>query len=190
MHDPQFAKAAGAKVIATTSSEAKAEKMRKLGADHVVNYKTDANWGESVRKLSVGGEGVDHVLEIGGPATLKESLIATKYEGVLSIIGQVGYSKREDVPQIVDALPKVCIFRGVYVGSREQMEEMVRAIEINDIHPVVDDEVFEFAEAKEAYQYQVSDALFPSVFMCRCEWRIDKCQWDQKHFGNVVIKIQ
>lgn len=59
-------------------------------------------------------------------------------------------------PQIIDALPKVCIFRGVYVGSREQMEEMVQAIEINDIHPVVDDEVFEFAHAKEAYQYQVS----------------------------------
>lgn len=130
--------------------------MRKLGADHVVNYKTDANWGETVRKLSVGGEGVDHVLEIGGPATLKETLQAVKYEGVLSIIGQVGYSKREDVPQIIDALPKVCIFRGVYVGSREQMEEMVQAIEINDIHPVVDEEIFEFEKAKEAYQYQVS----------------------------------
>lgn len=130
--------------------------MRKLGADHVVNYKTDTNWGETVRKLSVGGEGVDHVLEIGGPATLKETLQAVKYEGVLSIIGQVGYSKREDVPQIIDALPKVCIFRGVYVGSREQMEEMVQAIEINDIHPVVDEKVFDFEKAKEAYQYQVS----------------------------------
>ncbi|RAO66506.1 uncharacterized protein BHQ10_002518 [Talaromyces amestolkiae] len=163
----QFAKAAGAKVIATTSSEAKAEKMRKLGADHVVNYKTDANWGETVRKLSVGGEGVDHVLEIGGPATLKDSLRAVKFEGVISIIGQVGSSKREDVPQIIDALSNVCIFRGVYVGSREQMEDMVQAIEMNNIHPVVDDEVFDFEKAREAYQYQ----------------------WDQKHFGNVVIKI-
>lgn len=131
--------------------------MRKLGADHVVNYKTDANWGETVRKLSVGGEGVDHVLEIGGPATLKDSLRAVKFEGVISIIGQVGSSKREDVPQIIDALSNVCIFRGVYVGSREQMEDMVQAIEMNNIHPVVDDEVFDFEKAREAYQYQVSD---------------------------------
>lgn len=130
--------------------------MRKLGADHVVNYKTDANWGETVRKLSAGGAGVDHVLEIGGPATFKNSLRAIKYEGVLSIIGQVGSSKGEDVPQIMDALPNVCIFRGVYVGSKEQMEDMVQAIEMNDIHPVVDDEVFDFEKAREAYQYQVS----------------------------------
>lgn len=133
--------------------------LRKLGADHIINYKTDANWGETACKLSVGGEGVDHVLEIGGAATLKETLQATKYEGVLSIIGRVGYSKREDVPQIVDALAKICTFRGVYVGSREQMEDMVQAIEVNDIHPVVDDVVFEFAKAKEAFQYQVSDLL-------------------------------
>lgn len=122
--------------------------MRKLGADHVINDKTDANWGETVRKLSVGGAGVDHVLEIGGQATLKETLQAVKYEGVLSIIGQAGCSKREDVPQIIDALPKVYIFKGVYIGSREQMEDMVQTIE-----------VFNIEKAREAYQYQVSTFL-------------------------------
>ncbi|EED21039.1 zinc-containing alcohol dehydrogenase, putative [Talaromyces stipitatus ATCC 10500] len=163
----QFARAAGAKVIATTSSDAKAEKLRKLGADHVINYKTDPNWGETARKLSMNGEGVDHILEVGGPATLKQTVKAIKYEGILSIIGFVGGENNVEVPQIVDALSNICTFRGVYVGSKEQMEDMVNAIEANDIHPVVDDEVFEFEKAKEAYHYQ----------------------WDQRHFGKVVIKI-
>jgi NADPH:quinone reductase-like Zn-dependent oxidoreductase len=68
----QFAKAAGAKVIATTSSKAKAEMLKKLGADHVINYKEDANWGETAKKLTKGGEGVDHILEVGGPTTMKQ----------------------------------------------------------------------------------------------------------------------
>lgn len=166
--------------------------MRKLGADHVVNYKTDADWGETVRKLSAGGEGVDQILEIGGPATLKESVQAIKYEGVLSIIGHVGNSERQGVPQIMDALRKVCIFRGVYVGSRQQMEEMVQAIEINDIHPVVDGEIFDFEKAKEAFQYQVGfflDASPSRTFNLTFGMLTNVLQWDQKHFGNVVIKI-
>lgn len=162
----QFAKAAGARVIATTSSPEKADKMKKLGADHVLNYKTDPNWGETARKLTPGGEGADHVIEVGGEATLGQSLKATKHEGIISIIGMVGSGKSGEVPQIMDALPNVVIFRGVYVGSKQQMEEMVEAIEANDIHPVLD-EVFPFEKAKDAYQYQ----------------------WDKKHFGKVAIKI-
>jgi NADPH:quinone reductase-like Zn-dependent oxidoreductase len=66
----QFAKAAGAKVIATTSSAAKGEKLKALGADHVINYKEVANWGEEAKKLTPGGRGVQHILEVGGPNTM------------------------------------------------------------------------------------------------------------------------
>ena len=82
----QFAKAAGAKVISTTSSKEKEERLKKLGADHVINYKEDANWGETAKKLT-GGVGVDHIIEVGGPSTVRNSLKAIKFEGIISIIG-------------------------------------------------------------------------------------------------------
>jgi NADPH:quinone reductase-like Zn-dependent oxidoreductase len=70
----QFAKAGGATVIATTSSDEKAKRLEKLGADIVINYKTDPNWGETAKRLSPGKVGVDHIIEVGGPGTLAQSL--------------------------------------------------------------------------------------------------------------------
>jgi len=87
----QFAKAAGARVISTTSSKDKMDKLKKLGADHVINYKEDENWGETAKKLT-GGVGVDHVIEVGGPSTTRNSLKAIKFEGIISIIGYVLHS--------------------------------------------------------------------------------------------------
>ena len=153
----QFAKAAGARVIATTSSSEKAEQLKKLGADHIINYKEDANWGESAKKLT-GGSGVQHVLEVGGPSTMKQSLNAIAIEGVISIIGFLGGAKMDNPPGFMDCLMNICTVRGVLVGSRMQFEEMNRAIEANDIKPVVDSKVFKLAETKEAYQ--VSFYLF------------------------------
>lgn len=72
----QFAKAAGATVIATTSSAKKAETLKKLGADHVINYKEDANWGETAKKLTADGQGVTHIIEVGGPTTMKQVWIS------------------------------------------------------------------------------------------------------------------
>lgn len=161
----QFAKAAGAIVIATTSSKEKAETLKKLGADHVINYKEDPNWGETARKLSPGGAGVDHIVEVGGAGTIDQSFKAIKFEGIISIIGFLGGANTNTT--IISTLQSICTARGVYVGSRALMEDMVAAIEANDIHPVVDKEVFDFEKTKEAYQYM----------------------WDQKHFGKVVIKI-
>jgi len=149
----QFAKAAGAIVIATTSSKEKEKTLKKLGANHVLNYKEDANWGETAKKLT-GGEGVDHVIEVGGADTLHHSLNAIKYEGIISIIGFLGGKKVES--SLLECLSHICIARGIYVGSRQQMEEMVAAIEANDIHPVVDSKTFSLEQTKEAYQYQVS----------------------------------
>lgn len=161
----QFAKAAGARVIATTSSADKCETLKKLGADHVINYKDDPNWGATAKKLTTGGAGVDHIIEVGGAATLEQSCAAIKYEGVVTIIGFLGGAKPKT--SAIDALMHLCTFRGVYVGSRQQLEDMVRCIEANDIHPVVDEKVFALDEVKEAYEYM----------------------WDQKHFGKVVIKV-
>jgi len=162
----QFAKAAGAKVIATTSSDAKAQRLKELGADHVLNYKEDANWGETAKKITA-GRGVQHVLEVGGPNTMIQSLNAIGRDGIISIIGFLGGFKGEKQPTFLDPLTRGCIVRGILVGSRLQFEEMNRAIEANNIQPVVDEKVFKLAEAKEAYQYM----------------------WDQKHFGKLTIDI-
>lgn len=162
----QFAKAAGARVISTSSSAEKCETLKKLGADHVINYKEDSKWGETAKKLTTGGAGVDHVVEVGGAGTLEQSCAAIKFEGVISIIGFLSGQKTDITA--VHALMHICTFRGVYVGSRQQLEDMISCIEANDIHPVVDDKVFTLEQAKEAYQYM----------------------WDKKHFGKIGIKIE
>lgn len=150
----QFAKAAGAKVIATTSSADKEAMVKKLGADHVINYKSDSSWGKTARGLTPDGAGVDYIIEVGGADTLAHSLDAIKYGGIISIIGFLGGMKPKS--SILEAVTNICTFRGVYVGSREMMEDMVAAIEANDIHPVVDKKVFPLAQAREAYDYMVS----------------------------------
>jgi NADPH:quinone reductase-like Zn-dependent oxidoreductase len=147
----QFAKAAGAKVIATTSNKEKADRLKKLGADHIINYKEDASWGASAKKLT-GGKGVQHILEVGGPNTMKQSLEAIGIDGVISIIGFLGGFKGNDPPSFSDCLSHICTVRGILVGSRLQFEEMNRAIEANDIKPLVDEKVFKLEEVKEAYQ--------------------------------------
>ena len=163
---PQFAKAAGARVISTTSSDAKAEILKNLGADHILNYKSDPNWGETAKKLTPGGVGCAHILEVGGPQTMAQSLKAIKPEGVISIIGFLG-GMSKDQPTFLDCLSNVCTVRGLVVGSRQQFEQMNEAIDASGIKPVVDEKVFGFEETKEAYQYM----------------------WDQKHFGKLTVKI-
>lgn len=153
----QFAKAAGARVIATTGSSAKAEMLRKLGADHVINYKETPNWGETAKKLT-GGRGVDHIIEVAGPSSMKQSLAAIKIEGVISIIGFVGGGLTEAQPGFLECLMHQCIARGILVGSRTQMEDMCRAIEAHPetLKPLIDAKVFPLEQLKEALQYQLS----------------------------------
>ncbi|KZM19402.1 oxidoreductase [Ascochyta rabiei] len=161
----QFAKAAGARVIATTSSASKAETLKKLGADEVINYKETPAWGEKAKELT-GGVGVQHVVEVGGPTTMAQSLKAIAIDGVITIIGFIGGMEKNQ-PTFLETLNNICTVRGILVGSRLQMQDMVAAIEANDIHPVVDEKVFELKDLKEAYQYM----------------------WDQKHFGKLTIKV-
>ena len=164
----QFAKAAGAVVIATTSSADKAEVVKKrLGADHVINYREDPNWGETARGLTRDGEGVDYIVEVGGVGTFEQSLKAVKFEGIISVIGFLSGAQGEGFPPAIESLKRICTIRGLLVGSRAMMEDMVAAIEANDIHPVLDDKVFTLDQVREAYEYM----------------------WAQSHFGKLAIKI-
>ena len=161
----QFAVAAGATVISTTSSAAKGRRLKELGARHVINYREDPRWGETAKSLT-GGNGVDFVIEVGGATTLKHSLAAIKIDGIISIVGAIGgQGDQAPEPGLLNAWYNTCIVRGIAVGSRSQFEDMNRAIAVNDLKPIVDDRVFSLKGLKDAYQYL----------------------WDQKHVGKVVV---
>lgn len=160
----QFAKAAGARVIATTSSEAKTQKLKSLGADHVINYKTNPSWGQEAKENTPDGWGVDIIVEVGGPATIEQSFGAIKMGGVITIIGFIA-GQAEKEPSFLTVLRTHAIVRGILVGSRTQAEDMGKAIDASNIKPVVDEKSFKLDDLKEAYQYM----------------------WDQKHFGKLSI---
>ncbi|KAL8860183.1 MAG: hypothetical protein Q9178_003447 [Gyalolechia marmorata] len=166
----QFAKAAGARVIAITGSESKAEIIRSLGADHIINYKAESDWGIVAARLSPDSLGVYHIVEFGGPQSLAQSFKAIRVNGCISTTGILGGPSTEQQPAFLECLSHECVVRGVYVGSRMLFEDMNRAIDANGIKPVVDGRVFTLEEAKEAYQYMVR-------------------QGDQTHFGKVTISI-
>lgn len=132
----QFAKAAGATVIATSSSADKLARLKALGADHVISYRDTEKWGEAVVALT-GGIGVDHVIEVGGPHTLPQSIVAARTGAHLAIIGAVGGFDIDTIPFAITQAKRLRL-QGVTVGSRRDQIEMVRAIEVNGIKPVVD----------------------------------------------------
>lgn len=136
------------------------ELLKKLGADHVINYREDANWGQTARDLTRDKAGVDYIIEVGGPNTMGQSLKAIKFEGIISVIGFIGGMKAEKQPTTLEALSSICVIRGVYVGSRELMQDMVAAIEANDIHPHLDQKVFKLEETLDAYKYMVRSLGF------------------------------
>ncbi len=154
----QFAKASGARVIATTSSEEKAAKLRALGADEVINYSTTPDWEEHVRKLT--GTGVDHVVEIGGSATMNKSIRAVKMGGSIYLIGNRASGTAE--VNLTAALMKSVRIQGIFVGSREMFEGMNAFLAAHMLKPAVD-RVFAFDQAREALRYFDSGAHFGKV---------------------------
>jgi NADPH:quinone reductase-like Zn-dependent oxidoreductase len=154
----QFARMYGAKVIATSSSDAKLERLRKMGAAEVINYKSTPEWDARVLELT-GGAGVDHVVEIGGAGTLPKSINAVKAGGVVSLIGILAGAGKID-PMLI--LFKNARIQGILVGSREMFETMNRAMEVNNVHPVID-KVFPFSHAPDAYRHLESGAHFGKV---------------------------
>lgn len=132
----QFAKACGAQVIATSSSSEKLERLQGLGADHVINHRQEEQWGERAAALT-GGRGVDLVVEVGGPNTMAQSMVAARTGAHLAIIGAVAGFDIDTIP-FATLQAKRLRLQGVTVGSRADQINMVRAIEANGIRPIVD----------------------------------------------------
>ena len=155
----QFAKMAGATVIATSSSAEKLEKLEALGADHLIDYRKNANWGEVARGL-IHGAGIDHVIDVGGPATLEQSMIAARNGGHIALIG-ILTGLAGPFP-VITVLLKQLQLKGVLVGSRRQQIDMIRAIDANGLKPVID-KSFGLEEIVAAFQYQESNRHFGKI---------------------------
>jgi len=158
----QFAKAAGARVIATSSSDEKLARVKALGADDLINYSKTPEWDVEVQKIT-GGRGVDYVVEVGGTGTLARSMRSVGFCGKVMLIGVLS--------QGTDTSPHSLMLKGgslhgIFVGSRAMFEAMNKAIERNKIQPVIG-KTFEFDQAREAYKHQMTSA----------------------HFGKIVIKV-
>lgn len=159
----QLAAVAGVRSFITSSSDEKLARAREHGADHTINYVDDDNWGRTVRELT-DGRGVDLTLEVGGEGTFAKSMTATRFGGDIALIG--GLAREESDETQVPLVGRGLRASRIYVGSRAMCEQMNRALELREVHPVVD-RVFDFDEAREAYRYLES----------------------QRHFGKVVIRV-
>ncbi|KFG70569.1 NAD(P)-dependent alcohol dehydrogenase [Microvirga sp. BSC39] len=155
----QLAKAMGATVIATSSSDEKLERVRALGADHTINYRQHEDWGVRARDWT-GGCGVDHVIEVGGPGTLGQSIIAVRVGGHISLIGVLTGGAGE-VPTGA-LMAKQARLQGLIVGNRRQQIDFVRAIEATGLRPVID-RSFGLAEIADAFRYEESGAHFGKI---------------------------
>ncbi len=143
----QFAHAAGARVIATSSSDDKLARAKTLGAADGVNYRQHPDWHEQVLALT-SGRGVDHVVEVGGAGTLARSVEAARIGGQVHLIGVLTGGEINPTP----ILRRNTVLRGIYVGSRQMFQAMNAAIALHRMRPVID-RVFEFSQAHEAYRH-------------------------------------
>lgn len=158
----QIAKLFGARVIATTGSEDKEAKLREIGADEVINYRTRQDWDAAVHELTT-KVGVDHVVEVGGGGTLARSINAVRLGGHIALIGAL---EQAGEFSYVPIFMKLIRLQGVFVGSRQMFEDLNQAVTVGKVKPVVD-RTFEFGEVREALRYMQSGA----------------------HFGKIVVKI-
>ena len=159
----QIAKIAGARVIITSSSDAKLERARELGADHCINYKTTPDWEQKVLEVTA-GQGADHVLDTGGIGTLPRSYVAVGSGGTVSVIGVMTRPEGDLSPYPL--MVKSAMVRGIFVGGREHFDGLMKAVAVNRFHPAID-KTFDFDAAPEAFGYLKSG----------------------QHFGKLVITI-
>jgi NADPH:quinone reductase-like Zn-dependent oxidoreductase len=160
----QLALLSGAEVIATSSSDEKLERLKKMGVHKLINYKTTPDWSKAVQQMT-GGNGVDHVVEVGGAGTLDQSMKACAHAGRIGVIGVLAGGQGELNTRFI--LMKNLLIQGIFVGSREMFENMNAAISTHKLKPVID-KVFDFADAQKAWQHLESGA----------------------HFGKVVIRLK
>lgn len=157
----QIAHAAGAHVVATSSSDEKLARARKLGAAACVNYKTTPEWGPAAAAASLRG-GADLVVEVGGAGTLAQSMQAVNFDGEIALIGVLTRAG-DTTPHPL--MMKGSSIRGIFVGNKTMADDLSAAIDVSGVKPAID-KVFAFEDAAEAYRYQASGA-----------------------FGKVVIKV-
>ncbi|MXP11145.1 zinc-dependent alcohol dehydrogenase family protein [Pseudoblastomonas halimionae] len=158
----KIAKAAGARVIITSSSDEKLAKARDLGADHTINYKSNDDWGRQAFDWSDGG--VDHVVEVGGPGTVNQAIDAIRPGGHIHLIGVLTGQKGE--VETAALMRKMGRLQGLTVGSRAMQLRMIDAIEATGIEPVISDR-FALADLPDAFRHEQ----------------------DQKHFGKIAVDI-
>lgn len=155
----QLAKAAGATVIATSSSDEKLKRVKEMGADHVINYKTTEDWGKKAASLCPRG-GVDQVIEVGGPGTLAQSITACRTGGHISLIGVLTGMSGE-VPTAMLMLKQLTL-KGITVGSRSDQQELVRALNTTGIKPIID-KSFPLEKIADAFRHQESQKHFGKI---------------------------
>ncbi|RQT40489.1 zinc-dependent alcohol dehydrogenase family protein [Burkholderia contaminans] len=160
----QLAHAAGLRTIVTSSSDAKLERARALGADATINYRATPEWQNEVLRLT-GGAGADLVVEVGGKDTLPRSVAATKMGGIVSVIGGLSSFAGPELG-LLSLIGGIRQLHGIMVGSRAMLDDVVRLVDAKQIRPVVD-RVFGFDDAPQAYAYLQSG----------------------QHFGKVVIRV-
>ena len=160
----QFATAMGAEVLITSSDDAKLLKAKSLGSSHGINYRSHPQWADEATKLT-NGLGVDHVVEVGGPGTLEQSMKAVSAGGHIALIGVLtGFGSPQT--SLFPLLAKNVRLNGIYVGPRDQFVAMNEFMERNQIVPIID-RVFEMKDATGAFEYLASG----------------------KHFGKVVVRV-
>lgn len=157
----QFARLAGARVIATSSSDEKLDRVRTLGASDGINYRHVPDWDRRVIELTA-GQGVDHIIEVGGAGTLAKSLQAVRIGGRISLIG-VLTGKTGEINPLPILFKNACV-QGIFVGSRVMFEAMNRAIEVSGLRPVID-RAFGFEQAPDALRYMQSGAHFGKIVL-------------------------
>ena len=157
----QFAHAAGFETVITSSSDAKLERAKALGATHVINYKTHPEWAKEAR-AALGGRGADFVMEVGGPDTFKESLKVIRLGGHIAIVGVLsGLEASLNFGTMIGTGARV---QGLSVGSRDMFEAMCRALDLHKIQPVVD-KVYPWTDARAALEAMQSGEHFGKIVL-------------------------
>jgi NADPH:quinone reductase-like Zn-dependent oxidoreductase len=154
----QIARASGARVIMTSSSDEKLKRAVALGAETGVNYRQTPEWDQEVLRLTA-GRGVDHVIDVGGPGSLARSMKAVAYFGHIALIGVLSGLEGDTNPHPI--IMKGASMHGIFVGNRAMLEELITALRTNRIRPIID-KVFPFEAASDAYRYH-KDGVFGKV---------------------------
>lgn len=155
----QLAKAMGARVIATTSSDTKAQQLKALGADETINYKEHPDWSQLVRELT-GGSGASRIVEVGGPGTFEQSIKAIGFGGQVSMVGAVaGF---QGAVEVLPMFMSQARYQSIGVGSRQDLEDLARFMAEHKIRPVIDSR-FAFDDAKLAFEQLMTRNVFGKV---------------------------